>query len=272
MGISIVTWTLGMSDARSVTERAAALGLDGIQYAGDHRDVDPAELRAKATDSGLRVIAVDPINAGPAEPNKACEHAAVEYYKQVVDFAKALGSVPVTLHGLSLWTRNCTDKQEARQRLVNCCRAVDLYAQKLGVATLYEVCNHYEVPLIHTAAQCQALINDLGTQNMGMILDSFHMNIDEPDPLRALQEHAGSLAIYHISDSGRGGIGTGHIDFKAQYDALRANGFKGEVAIEPVLAHLTPSAPPAADAEHDALDDEILTSAERWRAYSGNLV
>lgn len=109
-----------------------------------------------------------------------------------------------------------------------------------GVRALYEVCNHYEVPLIHTAAQCRQLLAEMDSDNVRMILDSFHMNIDEPDPLQALRGHGAFTAIYHISDSGRGGIGTGHIDVKAQHEALVAGGFSGAVATELVPEHLAP--------------------------------
>lgn len=215
-----------------------------------------------------KIIAIDPINAGPVDPSKATEDDAINYYKQVVDFAVAAGSVPVTLHGLALWTRNCPDRNAARKRLVSCCKAVDAYAQHRGVKTLYEVCNHYEVPLIHTAAECRDLMREIGGQNMGMILDSFHMNIDEADPIQALRDNLDTLAIYHVSDSGRGGIGIGHIDFKAQYDVLMAGNFDGEIAIEPVLSHLTPSTAPTDEADCEALDHEITRSADCWRAYS----
>jgi D-psicose/D-tagatose/L-ribulose 3-epimerase len=267
MRVAIVTWTLGISAAEPVIARALALGLDAIQYAGDHRDIHAAELRDLARAAGIGIIAVDPINAGPSDPAGASQEGAIAYYRQVVDFAAELGSVPVTLHGLSLWTRNCSDPAAARARLLACCKAVDAYAASRGVATLYEVCNHYEVPLIHTAAQCRALIVEMGGDNTRMILDSFHMNIDERDPLQTLRDHAGFTAIYHISDSGRGGIGTGHIDFQAQHAALLAGGFNGEVAIEPVLAHLTPSTAPRTEADRALLDGQIRHSAQVWRSY-----
>ncbi|WP_213878853.1 sugar phosphate isomerase/epimerase family protein [Pseudomonas sp. dw_358] len=267
MGISVVTWTLGMTDADQVTAKAVELGLEGIQYAGDHRDVDPRVLRERAQRAGLKIIAIDPINAAPANPSDASEEGAIDYYKKVVDFALAAGSVPVTLHGLSLWTRNCPDRASARKRLVECCRTVDEYARAHGVKTLYEVCNHYEVPLIHTAAECRQLMREVGSDNLGMILDSFHMNIDEPDPLQALRENIDCLAVYHISDSGRGGIGTGHIDFRAQYDVLAASGFAGEIAVEPVLAHLTPGTAPSSEADCVSLDRQIMKSSQTWRAF-----
>ena len=268
MKISVVSWTLGLTAAVPVVSKVRELGLDGVQYAGDHRDARPAELRDSAAEAGVEIIAVDPFNAAPTDPDSASAQAAIDYYRQVVDFAAQLGSVPVTLQGLSQWTRNCANRADAWRRLVECCRAVDAYACERGVATLYEVCNHYEVPLIHTAEQCRALMDEVGGDNLRMILDSFHMNIDERDPLETLRSHAKHTAIYHISDSGRGGIGSGHIDFRAQYDALQAQGFTGHIAIEPVLAHLTPSTAPSSAADREALDEEVRRSARRWRAFA----
>ncbi|MBA1200338.1 sugar phosphate isomerase/epimerase [Pseudomonas capeferrum] len=267
MTFSVVSWTLGITEVDPLVDKLKALGLNGVQYAGDHRDVHPGELRRKTHEAGIRIIAIDPFNAAPAHPDQASSATAIEYYKRVVDFAVMAGAVPVTLHGLSLWTRNCPDAASARQRLVECCKSVDTYARERGIRTLYEVCNHYEVPLIHTAAQCHALMEEVGGGNMGMILDSFHMNINEPDPLRTLRENARQLAIYHISDSGRGGIGTGHIDFAAQHAVLKEGGFTGEVAVEPVLEHLTPSNAPSSDADRQRLDRQVVNSAQTWRGY-----
>jgi len=267
MSVGIVTWTLGISAAEPVIAKAKALGMETIQYAGDFRDGPAALLREQAQAAGIGIIAVDPFNAGPPDPAKATQEAAIAYYRQVVDFAAALGSVPVTLQGLSQWTRNCADAASARARLLACCTAVDAYAVTRGVPTLYEVCNHYEVPLIHTVAQCRQLLHEIGSDNVRMILDSFHMNINEPDPVQTLRDHAAFTAIYHISDSGRGGIGSGHIDFKAQHAALVAGGFTGKVAIEPVLEHLTPSNPPKVDADRQLLDQQIRHSAQVWRSY-----
>ncbi|WP_311970597.1 sugar phosphate isomerase/epimerase family protein [Pseudomonas baltica] len=267
MSVGIVTWTLGISAAAPVIAKAKALGMDSIQYAGDFRDGPPALLRELARAAGIGIIAVDPFNAGPPEPAKATQDAAIAYYRQVVDFAAELGPVPVTLQGLSQWTLSCKDPTSARARLLACCKAVDAYAASRGVRTLYEVCNHYEVPLIHTAAQCRQLLAEMDSDNVRMILDSFHMNIDEPDPLQALREHGAFTAIYHISDSGRGGIGTGHIDFKAQHEALVEGGFSGAVATELVPEHLTPTQPPRTAADHQALEAQIRHSAEIWRSY-----
>ncbi|WP_052469280.1 sugar phosphate isomerase/epimerase family protein [Pseudomonas massiliensis] len=268
MTLSVVSWTLSLTDPAALMRRVRALGLEGVQYAGDHRNTSAQALREQAMEAGIRVIAIDPFNAAPKDPDGASTEGAIAYYRQVVDFAAQVGHVPVTLQGLSQWTRNCPDRASAWRRLFDACQAVDDYACKRGVPTLYEVCNHYEVPLIHTSAQALELIERIGSGNLRLILDSFHMNIDEPDPIAALSRLAPNLGGYHISDSGRAGIGTGHIDFKAQHEALRANGFKGDVAIELVLPHLTPSRAPGTEADRATLDEQIRTSAQRWRGYA----
>lgn len=267
MKIGIVTWTLGMTDPAEAVAKARELGLDAIQYAGDFRDCSGEALRHAAASAGLSIMAIDPFNAAPPEPEQASEEGAIEYFCKVVDFAVQAGQVPVTLHGLSQWTRNCPDRTSAYQRLLACCRAVDAYAQARGISTLYEVCNHYEVPLITSSDDCRRLIAEVGGNNLRMILDSFHTNINEPDPLQTIRRNAEHTAIYHISDSGRGGIGSGHIDFRAQYDALMTSGFSGDVAVELVLPHLTPSLPPRNTADINMLGEHITRSAEAWRAF-----
>lgn len=267
MHIGVVTWTLGSAVPASIVHRVRQLGLDAFQYAGDFRDCSGKDLMARAAAGGLKILAIDPFNAGPARSLEASEASAIEYYCELVDFAVDAGRVPVTLQGLSQWTRNCPDHTSAHARLLACCRAIDGYARERGVRTLYEVCNHYEVPLINTADACRELIRQTGSDNMQMILDSFHMNINERDPLQTIQQNAPFTGIYHISASGRGGIGSGHIDFRAQCDALRAAGFNGDVAVELVLPHRTPSSPPTTAQDQRLLDTEITRSVAAWRSY-----
>ena len=78
------------------------------------------------------------------------------------------------------------------------------------------------------------------------------------------------LANYHISDSGPGGIRTGHIDFVAQSRALASSGCCGALAIELVLSHLTPRTPPRSDVDHHALDLQIRHSAHVWQGFQNS--
>ncbi|WP_106476881.1 sugar phosphate isomerase/epimerase family protein [Phytohalomonas tamaricis] len=263
--LGICTWTLGIDDLHALMSKIKTLGLDGVQFCADGRQYQAEELRACVDEQGLELFAIDPFDCAPDDPEKASAEGAIAYYREVIDFAAASGAPAVTLQGLGQWTTNCDSDDEAWQRLVECCKALVPYAQKHGITPMYEVVNRYEMPLIRTAAEGRRLVAEVGDE-LGLIPDSFHMNIDEADPCQALRDSAEWLVSYHISDSNRAGIGSGHINFPAQHRVLRQIGFSGPVMIEPVLPPLTPTTTPRSAAERDALDDEIHRSVATWRA------
>lgn len=263
--LGICTWTLGIDDIATLIEKTKSLELDGIQYCGDVMQQDPHELRTVADAHGMKIFAIDPFDCAPSDPQKATTEAAVAFYRAAIDFAKGCGAPWVTLQGLPRWTANCPDEHAARERLLDCCRQLEAYATPLGVRLVYEVCNRYETTMIRTLAEAIQLLNDLGDTRIGLILDSFHMNIDEPDACEAIRQCGDRLASYHISDSNRAGIGSGHIDFVKQHRTLRSQGFDGPVMVELVLPHLVPTTPPRNDSEWAELDEEVRRSVRVWR-------
>jgi sugar phosphate isomerase/epimerase len=95
-----------------------------------------------------------------------------------------------------------------------------------------EVLNRYEAHLLNTAAEAVRFVNDLGAENVGILLDAYHMNIEEADPAAALRLAGERLWLYHAADSNRQGIGRGHTDFGAQLAALADIGYAGPIILE----------------------------------------
>lgn len=112
---------------------------------------------------------------------------------------------------------------------------------------VYAALNRFESPVVRTAAAAQRLRQAVTGAELGIVLDSFHMNIEERDPEEGLETHGDVLASYHISDSNRGGIGVGHIDFGAQRRVLDKIDFTGPIMIEVVLPENGPTTPPVND-------------------------
>ncbi|MBS0971384.1 sugar phosphate isomerase/epimerase [Chimaeribacter arupi] len=266
MQLATVSWPLGVNNVDTMMAQAAALRLTGVQYCGDPRQCPADRVKRAAAAHNIRIIAIDPLDCAPPHPAQATAERAVAFYRTLVDYARDTGCGVLTLQGLSQWTKQANTKQEAYAQLVACVRDVAAYAHEQGVSLLYEVCNHYEVPLIHTAREGLDLLDEVGSEAIRLILDSFHMNINEPSPVQAILAAGDRLGIYHISDSNRAGIGSGNIDFLAQYRALKQIGFSGDVAIELVLPHLTPMTPPQTEADRRRLDAEIRRSAAVWQA------
>ena len=76
------------------------------------------------------------------------------------------------------------------------------------------------------------LLDQVGAGNVGLLLDTFHMNIEEPvieDSIRACGER---IFHFHVADSNRWYPGAGHLDFKSILNALFATGYQGFVSGE----------------------------------------
>ncbi|MCL6218580.1 sugar phosphate isomerase/epimerase family protein [Zunongwangia pacifica] len=263
--LGICSWILGISDINKLMEKVKSLGLDGVQLSGDCRQYDAKEVRDAADLFNLEIFAIDPFNCEPPEPQQANIETAVAFYKDVIDFAVQVKAPWVSLQGLPKWTINCNTANDCWEMLVHCCKTLDAYAQLKKVKIAYECVNRYESSMIHTAEKGMELIKAVGHRNFGLVLDSFHMHIEEPDPIEALRKAKGLLFSYHISDSNRSGIGRGQVDFVKHHAVLEEIGFEGPIMIEVVIPELVPTHTPKTALERERLDEEIRRSIRVWQ-------
>ncbi|TIW05319.1 MAG: sugar phosphate isomerase/epimerase, partial [Mesorhizobium sp.] len=105
-------------------------------------------------------------------------------------------------------------------------------AKAAGVTLNLEIVNRFESNLLNTAAQGLAFIEDTGSDNIFLHLDTFHMNIEEADVGLAIRHAAKKIGYVHIGESHRGFLGTGSIDFAAIFDALTAIGYSDDLSFE----------------------------------------
>ena len=105
-------------------------------------------------------------------------------------------------------------------------------ARARGLAVVFEILNRYETHQVRTVAEGCALLDAVRADNLKLLPDAYHMNIEEDDPAAALRHGAGRIGLYHAADSNRCGIGQGHTDFAAQLGALRDIGYGGPIILE----------------------------------------
>jgi D-psicose/D-tagatose/L-ribulose 3-epimerase len=265
----LCSWTLGLEDIEKILEATKRFGLDGLQFHGDHASHDPRTLKAAAAQRGLQLFAIDPIRCKP-EHDQANADQGVAYYRKVVDFAEQAGCRAVTVHGLGYWCQDASDRPGALTHLVGGLQALCEYAGPKGIRILWEMCNRYEVPMARTCREGRQLKSLVQRENFALILDSFHMNIEDRDGTSEITATGPDIAIYHVSDSNRGGIGSGHIDFAAHHQALRAVGFRSPVMLEFVLPGRGPHTPPEAANDWVALELEFTRSLAQWRKFDAS--
>jgi sugar phosphate isomerase/epimerase len=105
-------------------------------------------------------------------------------------------------------------------------------AAREGVLLLLEPLNRYEDHMVNTVAQAAELSAATGLSSVRVGADTYHMNIEEADPLAALREHADRIGHVQLSDSNRLEPGAGHLDWGALLRCLDEIGYGGYLAFE----------------------------------------
>ena len=105
-------------------------------------------------------------------------------------------------------------------------------AAKEKVRFALEPLNRYETDLIHTVADGLDLVERVGAENFGLLLDTFHMNIEEPEIEASIRLAGDRIFHFHVADSNRWHPGAGHLDFNSILDVLFETGYQGFVSGE----------------------------------------
>jgi sugar phosphate isomerase/epimerase len=105
-------------------------------------------------------------------------------------------------------------------------------AERLGVRICVEPLNRYEAYLVTTAEEAVANVDAVGSPWIGMTLDLFHANLEEPDIAAAITHAGPRLRHVHVADTNRRGLGRGHLDLRAPMEALRVLDYAGAIVVE----------------------------------------
>jgi sugar phosphate isomerase/epimerase len=109
-------------------------------------------------------------------------------------------------------------------------------------------------------------VADVGSPSLGILLDAYHMNIEEADPAAALRLAGSRLWLYHVADSNRQGVGRGHTDFGAQLQALREIDYQGPVILEATAPGPDPFSPIKGPDSRSWLETYLGESADWLRS------
>ena len=124
------------------------------------------------------------------------------------------------------------DRDTAMQRLRDGLNDLGRYAADRGVPLIYEPLNRYETNLCNTVESGVALMQSLDTDNVRLLADLFHMNIEESDIAAALRTGGKWIGHVHFVDSNRRPAGCGHLDYAPIAAALRDISYAGYVSAE----------------------------------------
>lgn len=216
----------------------ASCGYDGVEVAvrdPELLDYDRAMGALKKHD-----LAFPAIGTGQAwneeglsftDKDPAVRERAIERIKSHIELAGKTDAVLIIglLRGV---IREGVSEKQANDWLVDALKMCTRAAEKAAARIALEPINRYETSLINTVDQGLELIDKIGSANLGLLLDTFHMNIEEASIEDSIKRCGPGIFHFHVADSNRRYPGAGHLDFASILDALCSTGYQGFISGE----------------------------------------
>jgi D-psicose/D-tagatose/L-ribulose 3-epimerase len=225
--------------------RVKRLGFDVLEInAGTIAGLSGAErqrLRAASTETGVPMsccIGLPP-SSDLASSDAAVRKAGIAYLGRIADAMVEIGIDRLTGIIYSCWPATLAGRQGSKRQALEWSIAAMKEAMKkavdLGLTYNVEVVNRFEQFLLNTAEEAVDYVRQVGSPNLKILLDTYHMNIEEDSFEGAIKTAGKLLGHFHTGESNRKPPGRGRIPWKEIGAALKEIGFTGWVVMEPFL-------------------------------------
>ena len=247
MKIGIVSGVYLNYPIQEAVRRVAAAGYDSIDvwsgrphvYRHDFTVPVLRQLCRSIEESGLTVSSFLPAfyryPYSLSSPNDVVRQDSIQYMKECMDNAVELGSpILLVVPGRTLYGQ---DREDGWKRLTDSIDAVCQYAFQYDIVLGVEAANRFVTDLVVTAADALRVLDELGHANLGVVLDTGHMNLGSESTREVVDLLGDRLLQFHVDDND--GVqqqnlvpGEGTFDFGEWIAALHQAGFDGALSAE----------------------------------------
>lgn len=218
--------------------KAAELGYDGVElHFTDPAGVDSDGIKAALDSTGLVLTAIGTgrayVNEGLSisDPDETVRLKAVARLEDFLELAGRFGCM-IIIGCMRGNVRSNAELPAALDRLARSMAHLDRVAGDRNVTIVFEPINRYENNFLCTMQEISDFIRSNGLRHTGMLVDTFHMNIEEGDLAQTIRDCAGEIAYVHLADSNRRYPGQGHTDFRCILQTLQQIGYNGVLSAE----------------------------------------
>lgn len=212
-------------------------GFDFIEIPMLRPDEFQAEPHKQAlAQAGITATASLVLPAGAHMPNHPNE--AIKFLTRALEKLEALGGnylCGCLGYHLGYFTNEPPTAAE-RQTVIETMGVVAAEAEKRGITLGFEVCNRYETYLYNSLESARETIKAIGADNIELHADTYHMNIEEEGYYQCLVDCADVLGYIHMSESHRGLVGSGTIDWDEVFRGLKDANYQGPLVLESFAA------------------------------------
>jgi len=225
-------------DVAAGCQKAADLGFDAVEiFAPSPEAINELPLKELLSQHGLSLAAVG-TGAGMVkhglhlcDPDAGRRAKGCDFIRGIIE-AGAPFQAPAIIGSMQGKWDATTDKPTALGYLRDSLNSLGEHAKSLGVPLIYEPLNRYETNLATTMKEGVELVTSLTTDNVVLLADLFHMNIEETSIAAGLRDGGKHIGHVHFVDSNRQAAGRGHMDYAPIAQALVEIGYDGYACAE----------------------------------------
>jgi D-psicose/D-tagatose/L-ribulose 3-epimerase len=241
IGINLWVWGAPMNTERveSTVPKAAELGFEAVEIPlvdPDLLDYDrtAAVLDEHDLDVGMVVAMSEDRDLLQEDPN--VRKNGRSYIKACIEGASAVGASqlggPLYSAVGRTWRLSEAERAAAVDQLIEQLRELTEHAAAHDVTLCVEPLNRFETSFLNTVEQGVEVIDRIDDPHCQLLLDSFHMNIEEKSIGAAIEAAGDRIGYFHACANDRGAPGNGHLDWSEVTNALAAVGYDDKAVIE----------------------------------------
>lgn len=245
LGIFMNFWEKNWdADHAKYIRKAADIGFDILEFQAqpllEMSDDKIRSLRALADDVGIELtysLGLDPAY-DVSSLDEAKRKGGVEYLQNIIKKMKVGGGTLLSGVSYAGWgTPNVVmdDKSAYLAQSIKSMKEIIKTAEDCGVTYCVEAVNRFETCIINTAQEALDYIAEIDSPNIGVLLDTYHMNIEENNIGDAIRLVGDKLTSFHTGENNRTAPGRGHLDWDEIFGALADINYKGRIISEPFV-------------------------------------
>lgn len=246
LGIFMNFWEKNWdADHAKYIDKVAKIGFDILEFQAqpllEMTDDHIRELRKWADAAGIRLtysLGLDP-HYDVSSLDESIRQGGVKYLQNIIR-KMAVGGGDL-LSGVSYAGWGTPDgildtKEPYLEQSVKSMKEIIRVAEDCGVTYCVEAVNRFETCIINTAAEALDYVARVDSPNIGVLLDTYHMNIEEKSFADAIRlVGADRLKSFHTGENNRTAPGRGHLPWDEIFGTLSEIGYKGPIVSEPFV-------------------------------------
>ncbi|MBE7042598.1 MAG: sugar phosphate isomerase/epimerase [Ruminococcaceae bacterium] len=245
LGIFMNFWEKNWdADHVKYIKKAAEIGYDVLEFQAqpllEMTDDKLKSLKKLADEEGIELtysLGLDPIY-DVSSLDETVRAGGVTYLQRIIGQIEKMEGTLLSGVSYAGWgTPGCVldDKKAYWDNSIRSMRSIIKTAEDCGVTYCVEAVNRFETCLINTAEEALSYVAEIDSPNIGVLLDTYHMNIEENSIGDAIRLVGNKLTSFHTGENNRTAPGKGHLDWDEIFNALSDIRYQGRIICEPFV-------------------------------------